>query len=82
MMVTNPIFPPVERAFMDDDARVWLRIHGQADWMIITRGRAAVDRIRLPRNAEWLTASGMTLWAQQANDDELPVLVRYRLVKR
>lgn len=82
VMVTNPIFPPVERAFMDDDARVWLRIHGQADWMIITRGRAAVDRIRLPRNAEWLTASGMTLWAQQANDDELPVLVRYRLVNR
>ena len=82
VLVKKSIFPPLERAFMGDDARVWLRIRGQAEWWIVTRGQAVVDRIRLPAKAELLTASGKTVWTQETNDDELPVLVRYVLVKQ
>lgn len=82
VLVKTSIFPPLERAFMDDGARVWLRVRGQAEWWVVTRGQAAVDRVRLPLNAELLTASGTTVWMKETNEDELPVLRRYVLVKK
>ncbi|MES2522643.1 MAG: hypothetical protein V4617_08105 [Gemmatimonadota bacterium] len=82
ILVRKRVFPPVERVFMDDDGRVWLRIRGSVDWMIVTKGKTDVDRIRLPVHAEILAASGMTLWTRESDTDDLPVLTRYRLSKQ
>jgi len=78
----RPGFRPVVRqAFVDDDGRVWLRRHGDTEWLVLTRGSVTIEGVMFPAEGQLLAIRGRTAWVQQLDKDDLPVLIRYELVE-
>jgi len=79
VLVKRKYFPIVERVFMDDDGRAWVKIRNESEWLIFTHGSRRVDGVILPSNASPLSASGSKLWVQSVDADDLPSLIRYEI---
>jgi len=79
--------PPVSAALLDDDGRLWLAEAPAAGdtmvtWRVLSVAGHARLRVRLPARVRVLAARGEQLYGVYADEDEVPVLVRYLVPAR
>jgi hypothetical protein len=77
-----PEYQPVKHAMLGRDGSLWLdyRIDGES-WTVVVDNRIAM-RVRIPADVWPRQASRTHVWGHKTDTNGLPIILRYRLVRR
>lgn len=78
--------PPVTAALLGSDGSIWLRREGlgrpDVEWIVLATDGKPQARLVLPAALSIIAAGPDEVWAWQPDELDVPVLLRFRLVRR
>ncbi len=83
-MFVPDFWPPVTRALAGEDGTLWLRREdagATVDYVVLSRDGVILATLSVPRAVNLLWVSGDDVWAAETDADDVPLLVKYRIVK-
>lgn len=76
---TPRYWPPIRDVHVGSDSTIWLR-RGPAEWLVLDRSASIVATIGVPVNIRLMAVQRSHVWGVTLDEDDLPALIRYRVM--